>query len=358
LGTQGLVRGSFENDELQWESVHKANIGMDASLFNERLNITLDGYHNMTYKMIVDETLPTVAGITHALTNSGTMKTFGAEASVTGRILNHSTLKWDLGFNIAHYKSTINRLPDPYSIVTYYAGGYILSSLNNTPNLFYGYKTNGVYSSDAEAASEGLGVLQQNGTVVKFKDGDMRFVDINGDKLIDSRDRQVIGDPNPDFFGSVSNSLTWKEFTLDAIFTFTKGNDIYNYTRRQLESESNFFNQTTAVLNRWRNNGQVTSMPRASYGDPVGNSSFSDRWIEDGSYFRLRSATLSYNLPIKSNFLRYSVLYVTGNNVFTLTKYKGFDPEMSSTVNPLGQGVDLILEPQYRSVQVGVRFGL
>jgi TonB-linked SusC/RagA family outer membrane protein len=358
LGTQGLVRGSFKNDELQWESVHKANIGVDASLFNERLNISLDRYRNMTYKMIVDETLPTVAGITHALTNTGTMKTYGTEASVMGRILNHSSLKWDLGFNIAHYKSTINRLPDPYSIVTDYAGGYILSNLYRTPNLFYGYKTNGVYSSDAEAASDGLGVLQQNGTVVNFKGGDMRFVDVNGDKLIDSRDRRVIGDPNPDFFGSVTNSLTWKGFTLDAYFTFTQGNDIYNYTRRQLESESNFFNQTTAVLNRWRSNGQVTNIPRASYGDPVGNSSFSDRWIEDGSYFRLRSATLSYNLPIKSNFLRYSVLYVTGNNLFTLTKYKGYDPEMSSTVSPLGQGVDLVLEPQYRSAQVGVRFGL
>ena len=128
LGTQGLVRGSFGNDELQWESVHKANLGLDAALFNERLNITLDGYRNMTYKMLVDETLPTVAGINHALTNTGTMKTIGVEASVNGRIINRSSLKWDLGFTIARYKSTINRLPDPWSIVTEYADGYILSA--------------------------------------------------------------------------------------------------------------------------------------------------------------------------------------------------------------------------------------
>jgi len=358
LGTQGLVRGSFENDQLQWESVHKANIGLDASLFNERVNITLDGYQNMTYKMIVDETLPTVAGISHALTNTGTMKTVGVEASITGRVINNASFKWDLGLNVAHYKSTVNRLPEPYSIVTPYAGGYILSSLKNTPNLFYGYKTNGVYTSDAEAVTDGLGVRQSGGEVVPFKGGDMRFIDQNGDKLIDNRDRQVIGDPNPDFFGSLTNSITWKEFRLDAYFTFTQGNDIYNYTRRQLESQSNYSNQTTAVLNRWRNNGQVTSIPRASFGDPVGNSSFSDRWIEDGSYFRLRAATLSYNLPISSDFLKYSVVYVTGNNLFTLTNYLGFDPEMSSTTSPIGQGVDLVLEPQYRSVQVGIRFGL
>lgn len=358
LGTQGLVRGNFQNNDLQWESVHKANVGIDAALFNERLNISLDGYRNMTYKMIVDETLPTVAGGTHAYTNTGTMKTVGAEASVMGRVVNGSSFKWDLGFNIAKYKSTITRLPDPWEIVTSYADGYILSRLNNTPNVFYGYKTNGVYTSDAEAAADGLSVVQSTGTVVPFKGGDVRFVDVNGDKVIDNRDRQVIGDPNPDFFGSVSTGLTWKSFTLDAFFTFTKGNDIYNYTRRQLESGSGFNNQTTAVLNRWKTNGQVTNIPRATYGDPVGNSSFSDRWIEDGSYFRLRSASLSYDLPIKSNFLRYSVLYVTGNNLFTLTKYLGFDPEMSGTISPLGQGVDITLEPQYRSVQVGVRFGL
>ena len=358
LGTQGLVRGSFENNQLQWESVHKANIGIDAAFFNERLNVTLDGYKNMTYKMVVDETLPTAAGITHALTNTGTMKTVGAEASLTGRLVNNTSLKWDLGLNIAHYKSTVNRLPEPYSIVTYYAGGNILSTLKNTPNLFYGYKTNGVYSSDAEAATDGLGVRQSTGAIVPFKGGDMRFIDANGDKLIDNSDRQVIGDPNPDFFGSVTNSIAWKDLRLDAYFTFTRGNDIYNYTRRQLESQSNYNNQTTAVINRWRNNGQLTEIPRASFGDPVGNSSFSDRWIEDGSYFRLRAATLSYYLPIRSDFLRYSVVYVTGNNLFTLTKYLGFDPEMSSTSSPLGQGVDLVLEPQYRSVQVGVRFGL
>ncbi len=356
LGTQGLVRGNFENDGLQWESAHKANIGIDAALFNERLNVSLDGYRNMTYKMIVDETLPSIAGITHAYTNGGTMQTTGAEASVNGRVINQASLKWDLGFTIARYKSLIKKLPN--NIVTSYADGYILSSMNNVPNLFYGYKTNGVYSSNAEATAAGLSVISANGAAVPFSGGDVRFVDVNGDKIINDKDRQVIGDPNPDFFGSVSSSVIWKSFTLDVLFTFTKGNDIYNYTRRQLESASNFNNQTTAVLNRWRAEGQVTDMPRALYGDPVGNSSFSDRWIEDGSYFRLKAATLSYNLPVKTKFLRYSILYVTGNNLFTLTRYLGYDPEMSATISPLGQGVDLMLAPQHRSVQAGVRFGL
>lgn len=357
LGTQGLVRGNFQNDGLQWEQVQKVNAGIDAALFGERVNVALDVYQNKTSKMLVYEALPVVTGLGYALTNSGAMKTTGAEAAVTARILNKPALKWDLGFTIAHYKSTITSLPTG-NITTNYAGGTILSSVGNGANLFYGYKANGVYSTDAEASAAGLGVLQSNGTIVPFKGGDVRFADLNGDKVIDNTDRQIIGDPNPDFFGSITNRLEWKRFTLEAILTFSQGNDLYNYTRRQLESGSNYSNQTLAMLNRWRSNGQVTNTPRASFGDPTGNSRFSDRWIEDGSYFRLRSATISYNLPINTGFLRYSTLYLTGINLFTLTKYLGYDPEMSATPNALGQGVDITLEPQFRAVQVGLRFGL
>lgn len=358
LGTSGLVRGNFGNDELQWESVHKLNAGVDAGLFNERLSLSFDVYRHMTYKMLVNEEMPTASGIGQALTNSGTMKTTGAELSLMGRVVNKPQLKFDLGFTAGRYKSILNRLPDPWMIVTDYAGGSYIGSLKNVPNLFYGFKANGVYASDAEAASEGLGVMQGTGAIIPFRGGDIRFADLNGDKLIDGNDRQVIGNPNPDFFGSISTNLVWRNFSFETFFTFIQGNDMYNYTRRQLESQSDFSNQTTAVLNRWRNVGQVTSMPRASFGDQVGNSRFSDRWIEDGSYFRLKSATLSYNLPFKSEFLRYSMIYVTGNNLFTLTKYLGYDPEMSATINAWGQGVDITLEPQYRSLQIGLRFGL
>lgn len=357
LGTQGLVRSNFGNDQLQWESIHKANVGVDAGLFNERINITFDVYQNETKKMLINEAFSTVAGITNAFTNSGSMKTTGAELSVMGRIINRPALKWDLGFTAAHYKSTVTNLPNG-SILTDFAGGTYLTSVGGSPNAFYGFKTTGVYSSNAEATAAGLSIVQPNGTVVPFKGGDVRFVDVNGDKIIDNNDRQVIGDPNPKYFGSVSSRVEWKRFALELLFTFTQGNDVYNYTRRQLESESNYNNQTPVVLNRWRTDGQVTTVPRASFGDPMGNSRFSDRWIEDGSYFRLRTASLSYNLPFKANFLRYSVLYITGNNLFTLTKYLGFDPEMSAATSAFGQGVDVTLEPQFRSIQAGIKFGL
>ena len=357
LGTQGLVRANFGNDQLQWESIKKINGGVDLSLFNERLNLTFDGYRNKTDKMLIYEPTLTASGLANAISNSGAMKTTGFEVSATGRILNKSTLKWDLGFTISQYTSKITALP-VNEILTNYADATIISRVGRGPNDFYGYKTNGIYGSDAEATAGGLSVIQSTGTVVPFKGGDIRFIDRNGDKIINDNDREIIGNPNPDFFGSITNRLEWKRLSLETFFTFSQGNDIYNYTRRKLESQSNFNNQAPAVINRWRNNGQVTNIPRASFGDPTGNSRFSDRWIEDGSYFRLRAATVSYNLPIKAGFLRYSVLYVTGNNLFTLTNYLGFDPEMSATTSALGQGVDITLEPQFRSVQIGLRFGL
>lgn len=357
LGMQGLVRGNAGNDQLQWESISKLNVGVDVALLNERLNLTFDAYHNKTDKMIVNEPLLTASGLTYANTNSGAMKTSGMDASVTGRIINQFALKWDIGLTVAGYKSTITKLP-ANEIITNYAGGNILSRVGSGPNVFYGHVSNGVYTTDAEASADGFVNILSNGTQVPFKGGDIRFSDINNDKIIDDIDRQIIGDPNPDFFGSVSSRLEWKQWSVEGLFSFTKGNDIYNYTRRQLESQSNTNNQTIAVINRWRSNGQITDMPRASLGDPAGNSRFSDRWIEDGSYFRLRTATVSYSISPKSGFLRYSVVYLTGNNLFTLTKYLGYDPEFSATTSALGQGVDVTLEPQHRSVQLGVRFGL
>jgi hypothetical protein len=169
---------------------------------------------------------------------------------------------------------------------------------------------------------------------------------------------QVIGDPNPDFTGSISNFVSWKRISFDALITFSKGNDIFNYTRYVLESMMDFNNQTPRVINRWRTNDQVTTVPRASFGDPSGNARFSDRWIEDGSYLRLRTISITYDIPIKEGIIvKYAKIYATGNNLVTLTKYLGYDPEFSASGSVFTQGIDVGLEPQYKSVQLGVRIG-
>ena len=356
LGLQGLVRSGFGNDQLQWEKIRKLNAGLDVSILNERLNLAFDAYQDKTDKMLVYESAPVASGSSFTITNSGAMTTNGIEASVTARIIN-KVIKWDMGFNIAKSTSKIDRLPVD-RILTSFAGATYITQTSAVPNLFYGYKTNGVFISDNVAAQEGLSLRDSTGSLVAFKGGDVRFADINSDHVIDENDRQVIGNPNPDFFGAITSKVGYKRFSLDALFTFMQGNDVFNYTRSQLETESGYFNQTAAVINRWKTNGDATNIPKATWGDPMGNSRFSDRWIEDGSYLRLRTITLSYNVPFKQGILKYALLYITGNNLFTLTKYKGFDPEFSASESIFGQGIDNTLEPQVRSVQLGLRIGL
>jgi hypothetical protein len=128
--------------------------------------------------------------------------------------------------------------------------------------------------------------------------------------------------------------------------------------RAQLEAGSGYDNQMPAMVNRWRSPGQVTNTPKAVWGDPMGNSRFSDRWIEDGSYLRLRTISIAYNVPVKPAIIKYVTVYASANNLVTFSKYLGYDPEFSATDHVFGQGVDIGLEPQVRSVQAGVRIGL
>lgn len=357
LGLQGLVRGNIANPNIQWESVAKFNTGIDASFFNERLSMSLDYYVHTTSKMLTYTPVTSVGGIDSYIDNQGGMQTSGLDFGLNTRIINQN-FKWDLGVNLGLYRNKVQRLPNGNDIITSYANGSYITRVGQAANLFYGQRTNGVYATDAEAAASGLSIVNSAGTLVPFKGGDMRFIDTNGDKIINSADRVVIGNPNPDLFGSFNNTLGYKNWTLDVLVSFVLGNDIYNYTRAMLESGSTYYNQSDIMRNRWRGEGQVTNVPKASYGDPMGNAQFSDRWIEDGSYLRLRSVNLTYNVPLKTKAIKYAKIYATGNNLFTLTNYLGYDPEFSATGSIFTQGVDTTLEPQFRSVQLGVRIGL
>ncbi|MVN92009.1 SusC/RagA family TonB-linked outer membrane protein [Mucilaginibacter aquatilis] len=357
LGLQGLVRANFGNPMLQWEIGKKLNFGLDAAFFQERLSITADVFRNTTTRMITQEPVASTGGLAYAVTNNSGMRTNGFELSVNGRVISQANFKWDLGFNIAAYRNKITSLPA--SMRTQYAGATILTEVGRPAGVFYGYKTNGVYTSGNEAAAAGLSYRNSQGALVPLQGGDMRFVDVNNDKVIDAQDMQVIGNPNPDFVGGISTGVTYKRFTVNALFTFSQGNKLYNYTRRQIESGSNYNNQTLAVNNRWRADGQVTPMPRVAFGDPSGNSSFSDRWIEDGSYMRLRTLSVSYDVNLKkARFPKYIKVYATGNNLVTFTKYLGYDPEFAPSENLLLRGIDTTLEPQFRTVQLGVRIGI
>jgi TonB-linked SusC/RagA family outer membrane protein len=355
LGLQGLVREGIANPYLRWETVKKFNTGFDLSMFNERFNLSFDFYQNQTDKMLAYELGHTISGVGAYLNNASAMKTTGIDLSVFGRIFNKKLI-WDASINLGKYKNEINSLPQ--DIYTSVAGATYLTKEGGAANLFYGYKFEGVYSTQVEANTSGLAILDETGTRIPFSAGDAKFIDKNNDKVIDANDRYVIGNPNPDFYGGINNSFSYKNWRLGALFTFSVGNDVYNYTRAVLESGDNIYNQTFALANRWKADGQETTIPKVSYGDPMGNARFSDRWIEDGSYLRLRQLSIEYQFNVNKNIIKYVRLYGTANNLFTFNKYLGYDPEFSMSSNIFNQGIDATLEPQFRSFQLGLRIGL
>ncbi len=357
LGMQGLVRNGIANTALQWENSTKLNAGFDIAFWNERLSLSIDAYSSKTTNMLVYENLAAATGFEKLLNNAGSMQNQGLEFSLNARIVNATKVKWDFGFNISQNKNKIIEVPNG-QFTTEYAGATILTANGQVANQFYGYKTAGIFTTNAEAAAAGLSKKNLDGSYSLFTGGDIRFVDLNGDKIINEADRSVIGNPNPDITGGITNRVSWNRFELNALITFSQGNDIYNYLRNRLEAGSGYENQLLSVNNRWRNDGQVTNTPKVTWADPMGNSRFSDRWIEDGSYIRLRSISLQYYFPIKNGMIKNASVYVTGNNLVTLTNYKGYDPEFSANQSIFSQGIDTGMEPLFKNVTMGVRIGL
>lgn len=350
----GLVYGNIANSTIRWEETAKANLGLDLGLFNERLSFTLDYFNNVTDGLLNNNEISPIFGQSGYINNDGKLKNTGFEFGLNARLFNTNNFSWDIGGNISKYNNEITSLPGQTQIIDIEGvGATILNQEGSSLGLFYGYKTDGIYNNTAEAVSDGLNWTDFRGFQQPFVAGDVKFVNTNADNVINEDDRVVIGDANPDFTGMFYNTFTYKNVSLSAIFTFSQGNDIYNALRWRTESMQGFSNQTLAVANRWSVENQDTNIPRAVYGDDVGNSRFSDRWIEDGSYIRLKTLSLSYT-PEKFNV----TFSITANNIITFTDYLGYDPEVSSSQVSYLQGIDAGFSPQYSSVLVGLRLGL
>lgn len=360
-GSIGIVLNNIGNTSLQWETTHRFRAGLDMLMFNNRFGLSFNAYKSQTTNLLTLKSLPEIAGEEYYWSNGGSLENFGFDVAMNIKMLNRKKWKWELGGNIATYKNEITALPDGDYTTTIY-GANVLTSEGRPAGVFYGYETSGVYATQEEAENDGLKIVSKAGIPTYFGAGDMKFVNqkdlLGADNIIDENDMVVIGDPNPDFYGNFYSNVSYKRFTLNMNFNYSYGNDIYNYQRSQLESGASFFNQTTALNRRWISEGQYTDIPKATFGDPMGNARFSDRWIEDGSYLRLRSMTLSYALPVNSIFLQGITIWATANNLFTLTRYLGGDPEVWAGNSVLYQGIDRGLTTQGRSVLMGVKINL
>ena len=356
----GIAFSGIGNTEIQWETTRRFNVGLETSLLKNRLGITFNYFRSTTDNLLTHQSVGFLSGLSENWSNGGKLKNEGFDVGVTAKVLAEKDFQWQVGASVGHYKNKITELPEGKEYIdnTVY-GATIRTQVGQAANLFYGYKTLGVFATTAEAEAAGLYTIADNGVDKNyFKAGDMHFADINDDHQITEADRVVIGDPNPDIYGNIFTTAAYKRLKLGLRFNYSLGNDVFNYQRMQLESGSRFMNQTTALNRRWQVEGQQTDIPQLSFQDPMGNARFSDRWIEDGSYLRLKSVTLSYDLPMSSEFIQGLQFWVQANNVFTLTRYLGTDPEFSTTSSVIGQGIDAGQLSQSRSFVAGIKINL
>ena len=344
-----LVSSTLANPYIHWEEVAQTNIGFDASLFNSRVMFSFDAYLKETRDMLVKASIPITSGFedtTTTYTNAGKVRNQGIEMSLHTINLT-GELGWETNLTATYNK---NKIKDLNSDVPYYINqinnSYVTMLTKDYPiNVFYGYVTDGIFQNQSEVNTHAV----QPGA----EPGDIRFRDLNNDGVINDSDRTVIGNPNPSWLFSMNNSLSYKGFELSVFLQGIAGNKIYNANNIDNTGMAAAYNQTTDVLKRWQGEGTSNSMPRAVFGDPNQNTRVSDRFVENGSYLRLKNITLSYTFPkqwLQKTQIENARLSLSCENVATITGYSGFDPEVG--IN----GIDQNRYPISRTFSLGLNF--
>lgn len=322
---------------MTWEKTTQTNVGIDAALWHNRLGLTLDLYNKTTNDLLVSVQSPPSSGFAAQTYNVGSIENKGIEFGLTSLIID-SAAKWFINANIATNKNKVLSL-----------GEY-------TKNLSYG----SIYErGDAIRIEPGQPLGAMYGYVSEGVDpatGNIKYQDLNGDGSITAADRTYIGYAQPDFTFGLTNRVNWKNFELNVFLQGVQGNDLFNASRVELESMNDSKNQSAAVLNRWTKAGQVTDIPKAIKGSTT-NTQISSRFVEDGSYIRLKTVSLTYhfNSPmLKKLSISNLSIYATAQNLFTMTNYSGFDPEVSQYQgNGPAMGIDYGTYPQSRSFILG-----
>lgn len=346
----GLVRAGVPNQKIGPERVTNLDLGVDFSLLGDKFTLSADIFEEHTRHMIVDAKASPVYGSGVIYKNSGSMRSRGVELSASV-LLTGGKFRWRVGGNIAYYKTRIMSLGGrDQQIVDLGDGVTLVNRVGEAPFSYYGHRADGVYATSEQAKEDGLSTLSG----YAFTGGDVRFRSLDGDKLVTDADREILGCADPDFFGGFYTKMSWKGFTLFANFSYSYGNEVYNATRRYNELGNGFSNQAASMGRRWVAEGQVTDIPRVVYGDPAGNNRFSSRWIEDGSYLKIKELTLSWETRKKLLFMTGFKVFVTGENLLCFTNYKGSDPEFAYSYDMAMQGMDVAKVPVPKYVKIGL----
>ncbi|HVY74014.1 MAG TPA: TonB-dependent receptor [Puia sp.] len=347
------------NPDVQWEQVAQSNIGVDASILDNRVSFSVDAYLKKTSKMLVPAIVPVTTGFSSTdvpSVNAGSMENRGVEISLSTKNLT-GELTWNTDINVSFNRNQITSLNDstPLFVSNYgLNANFGIDQVGFPANEFYGYVADGIFQTQKDVNNH---AVQQAGTTSynSTSPGDIRFRDLNSDGVINADDRTYIGNPNPSLIYAMDNHFAYKGFDLDIFLQGVYGNKIFNANDIYQEGMSTAQNQTARTLSRWSGEGSSNSMPRAIYGDPNQNARVSTRYVEDGSYLRIKNVTLGYTLPRSlATRMKFSSIrvYASCINLATFTRYSGFDPEVS--VN----GVDYNLYPVTRTYSVGINLNL
>ncbi|RAV30649.1 SusC/RagA family TonB-linked outer membrane protein [Sinomicrobium soli] len=366
----GAITNVLTNPELKWETTDQVDTGVDLSLWNGRFNFTADYYYKETNDLLLRAQLPNSSGYLRAFKNVGSVSNEGLEFSFNSINISKPEFQWSTNFNISFNRNKVLALTENQEELT--SSITIVGSVNNSVYTakigepvaqFYGLEADGLYQvGDFDLTEEGDFVLRDefpaNGAPrANIQPGDAKYVDQNGDGEINLDDYTVIGNPNPDFYGGFSNNFRFKGFDLNVLFQYSYGNDVFNANKVNFEN-GRFIgtnsNQFASMADRWTFDNQDTDIPRLN---GLGANFYSSRLVEDGSFIRLKTVSLGYNFgdhileTLQLNALR---IYVSGQNLYTWTKYTGVDPEVSTRHTPLTPGFDLSPYPRMRTIIMGV----
>lgn len=376
--TTTLVVTNLSNSSLKWEKTTSWNIGLDFGFFNSRLTGTFDLYNKKTSDLLISRALPGSSGFKYTYYNQGSLTNKGAEFSLTTRVIDSKDWKWNVSGNIGVNRGHIGDLgllPSNFgslgervgyygnSLGDHFGVGHIFLA-GEAPGLFFGYVTQGIVQTD-DVTADGVKYIKEDGSVGYYTSmngtapvpGDIKFVDRNGDGVVNSEDQDIIGNPNPDFTYGFQTSVSWKSLSLSASFNGVQGRDILNVGNRYNSTPGTRANNITreAFQNMWTETNPSNLYPSSTYSI---QNMVMDRYVEDGSYLRCSDITLSYVLPKaltnKIGFNNVSV-YSSLKNAFVITKYSGYDPEVNSfAFDGLRPGVDMNSYPTPMSLIFGL----
>jgi TonB-dependent starch-binding outer membrane protein SusC len=356
-GSGGLVTGAGPsksyNPDIRWEKNEQANLGIDGSVFKNKLNFSLDFYQRRSIDLILGVAPPLVSGTYETVFfNTGTLQNRGIDLTLNGKIFSKKNFNWQANAVVSTYKNKVTSLGLSAPIDNGFSrigGGSLRITKDNPIGFFYGFVTEGIFQDYKEIAAHAIQTAGTDATT-STAPGDIKFKDLNGDGIINDQDRTYIGNSNPTFTFGFTNTITYKNIEVTLFLQGSQGNKVLNFTRWYTEGGVSNGNYSNEVLKRWVGSGTSNIQPRVTLEDPNKNSRVSDRFVEDASYLRIKNLRIAYNIPTRWATLlnlKKAQFYVSSQNLATITKYTGLDPEV-------GGGVDIGFYPQARTFIAGV----